>query len=511
MKRQYVTVMFVCMIIISIGFRVWGVHYDLPYIYHPDEPVSIEISQNMFVTGDLNPHFFGYSSLPLYINALAYFPYYYFGKLVNVFQTRNDITPLVSLTMGVTKAPFPSSVLVQRLISVCFGVGTVMLTFLIAKCITKKTSVGLLAAWMMAVSPSIVAHSRMVTPNIFVVFFTLTTFLASVLIYQQGKTWHYVAAGLCVGFTISSKYNGGLILLPLVLAHVLRHGERSLVEKNLYLALLLCGIGFIITTPFALLDFPQFYEDFVYHAQYYRSAYHPGMEGDTLKWYLNYAWKTGGILYIFAIAQMLYGIYTRSKETAILAIFPVVYFGYISTLNVRNDRTFIPVIPFLFILAAWFLIHLWRKIKTLPQKPLRSLAIVGFVGLTAIALVFPVSKTLADTLALTTVNSRETARVWITDNVQPGAKIALESYTPFIEPALFSVHGVGRIIDHEPEWYIENDFDYLIFGQGMYGRFYLKPEQYNEEVTQYDSFFSRFTLIKAFTDGHYEVLIYEVK
>ena len=501
----------ICIIIISIAFRVWGINYDLPYIYHPDEPVSIAISRDMFVTGDLNPHFFGYSSLPLYINALAYIPYYFFGKLVGVFQTRHDILPLVSLTMGVTKAPFPTSVLLHRLVSVFFGIGTVVVTFLIAKQITHKTSAGILAACMMAVSPSMVAHSRLVPPNIYVVFFMLLAFLASILIYKRGKTWHYVIAGLCVGFTISSKYNGGLIILALILAHFLRYGKGALREKRLYLAIFLCGVGFLLTTPFALLDFSQFYEDFVYHAQYYRVASHPGMEGNTLRWYLDYAWKTGGILYIFAILQILYGVYVGSKEIALLAIFPVVYFGYISTLNVRNDRTFIPIAPFLFILAAWFLVCLWRKIKEISSKTQRNLSMVAFACLTIAALAFPTSRTIVDTRRLTTVNSRETARVWIVDNLPPGSKIALESYAPFVEPALFLVRGVGRMIDREPEWYIENDFDYLVFGQGMYGRFYLQPEEYDTEVMQYDNFFDQFTLVKAFNDGNYEVLVYEVK
>ncbi len=512
MKRQYVSLVFFCIVITSIVLRVWGIDYDLPYIYHADEPVSITISRNMFVTGDLNPHFFGYSSLPLYINALAYIPYYFLGKLVGVFQTPDDIRPLVSLTMGVTKAPCPTSVLLHRLVSVIFGIGTVVVVFFIAKHITRKMSVGLLASLMVAISPSMVTHSRLATPNIYVVFFMLLAFLASILIYKQGKTWHYVAAGLCVGFTISSKYNGGLVLLTLILAHFLRYGKEALKKKKFYLALFLCGVGFLLTTPFAILDFSNFYEDFVFHAQYYRIASHPGMEGDdTLRWYLDYAWRTGGVLYIFAILQILYGIYVGSKEIAILAIFPVVYSGYISTLNVRNDRTFIPLVPFLFILAAWFLVCLWYKIKELPSKKLHNLSVIVFICLTIAALAFPLARTIMDTLRLTTINSRETARVWCESNLPPGSKIALESYTPFLEPELFSVNGVGRMIDYEPEWYIENGFDYLIFGQAMYRRFYLDSEKYDTEVTQYDNFFNRFTLVKAFADGDYEVLIYKVK
>ncbi|MEJ5310793.1 MAG: phospholipid carrier-dependent glycosyltransferase [Anaerolineae bacterium] len=511
MERKHVVLTIVCIIITSIVLRVWGINYDLPYIYHPDEPVSISISRNMFVTGDLNPHFFGYSSLPLYINALAYIPYYFLGKLLGVFQTPNDIQPLVSLTMGVTKAPFPTSVLLQRLVSVMFGIGTVVAVFFICQAITHKVSVGLLASWMMAISPSMVTHSRLVTPNIYVVFFMLLAFLASVLIYKQGKTWHYVAAGLCVGFAISSKYNGGLVLLTLVLAHFLRYGKEALKKKKFYLALFLCGAGFLLTTPFAIFDFSDFYKDFVYHAQYYRVASHPGMEGDALRWYLDYAWRTGGVLYIFAVLQILYGICVKSKEIVILSIFPVVYFGYISTLNVRNDRTFIPLVPFLFILAAWFLVCLWYKIKELPSKKLRNLSVIVFVCLTTVAFAFPLARTIMNTLRLTAINSRETARVWIESNLPPGSRIALESYAPFVEPELFSVHGVGRMIDYEPEWYIENGFDYLIFGQGMYGRFYLNSEKYHTEVMKYDNFFNRFTLVKAFTDGDYEVLVYKVK
>ena len=58
---------------------------------------------------------------------------------------------------------------------------------------------------------------------------------------------------------------------------------------------------------------------------------------------------------------------------------------------------------------------------------------------------------------------------------------------------------------------IENGFDYLVFGQGMYQRFYREPEKYSVEVAQYDSFFNRFTLLKAFTDGDYEVRVYAIQ
>lgn len=512
MKRVHIVEFLPIALILSLAllFRVWGLNYDLPYIYHPDEPSYIAISQRIFQTGDLNPHFFNYPSLFFYINALAYIPYYISGKLMGVFHTPNDILPPISLAMGVTQAQMPTAILLERSVTICFGVGAVGLAYLVGTRIAGRTAVGALAALMVAISPTAVWHSRVVTPDTFVMFFALASLLASVLIYQQGKTWQYVVAGICVGLTASSKYNGGLIVLPLVSAHFLRYGKAGFKQPKLYLGLLFCGVGFLVTTPFALFDSAKFWNDLSFEARHYSSG-HSGMEGNTLKWYLKYMWSTGGGLYLLAVLGILYGFFWRPKATILLAVFPSVYFVLINSFVVRNDRTFLPLIPFLFLLAAWFLVDLFDKLRTLRTKSLQRVLLVVFAGLIFTALILPASKTFANTRLLITVNSRETARMWIADNLPSGAKIALESYAPFVDPSRFSVQGFGAMIDHESEWYIEQGFDYLIYSQGMYGRFYREPERYRTETSQYNNLFGRFILLKTFTDGGYEVRIYRAR
>ena len=66
------------------------------------------------------------------------------------------------------------------------------------------------------------------------------------------------------------------------------------------------------------------------------------------------------------------------------------------------------------------------------------------------------------------------------------------------------------MIDHPAQWYVENSFQYLIFSQGMYGRFYRAKDQYQDQVAQYDELFRRFTLLKVFTDGGYQVRVFRV-
>jgi 4-amino-4-deoxy-L-arabinose transferase-like glycosyltransferase len=497
-------------LLVALLVRIWGVGYDLPYIYHAAEPRNVTISQNIFKTGDLNPHFFNYPSLFFYINSFAYIPYYLLGKFLAIFTTPGDILSPTSLAMGVTRSPMPTTILLGRLVTVAFSVGTVGLTFIIGKQLTGKVMVGLLAASLMAISPTNVSYGRLVTPDTFVVFFASASFLATALVYQQGRTWHYIVAGICIGLTASSKYNGGLILLPFLLAHFFRHGKTVLKERNLYLALLAAGFGFLATTPFAILDFPRFLGNLRFEGQHYGTG-HVGMEGNTLRWYLNYMWQTAGIIYILAILEIMRGLYSRSKEIILLSTFPIVYFVFISNFVVRNDRTFLPLTPFLFLLAASFLVYLLSKAYGLQSKAMRQLSILGIVCLFVAGLVFPATKVLSDTIRLTTENSRETARVWISNNLPSESKIVIESYSPFVEPENFFVHGVGKMIDNKPEWYIEKGFDYLIFSQGMYGRFYREPELYSAEILQYDSFFNSFTLIKIFTDGDYEIRIYTTR
>ena len=496
-------------LLVAVSFRVWGIGYDLPYIYHPDEPDNIARSQNMFKTGDLNPRFFHYPSLFFYVNSLAYIPYYLAGKLLGVLHDPNDIAAPLSLAMGVTRAQMPTTVLLGRSVTVIFGVGCVLLTFLIGTQLTSNTTVGLLAALMMAMSPTDVWNNRLVTPDTFVTFFALSSFLTSVLVFQQGRTWHYIAAGICVGLTASSKYNGGLIALSLLFAHFLRCGREGFKDYKLYSALLAGLLAFLATTPFALLDFPQFMAGLRFNATHYSTG-HAGMEGDTVQWYSRFLLRTTGAACLLAVLEILNAICSKSRPTMLLSAFPLGYFLFISRFVVRNDRTIMPLIPFLFLLAAALLVRLFGRANIIEAKNIRNLLVAALSGLVVACLVVLAGTTLHDNTRLTALNSRETARIWIAKNLPPGARIAIESYAPFVAPEQFSVQGFDRMIDNSPDWYGDNGFEFLVFSQGMFGRFYREPDRYRREVAQYNSLFSELRQVKVFTDGGYEVRVYQV-
>lgn len=88
--------------------------------------------------------------------------------------------------------------------------------------------------------------------------------------------------------------------------------------------------------------------------------------------------------------------------------------------------------------------------------------------------------------------------------------MAIEAYAPFVDTEHFLVGSFEKMIDYTPDWYIANDFEYLIFSQGMFGLFYREPDRYSTEVLQYNDFFEQFRLLKVFDGGGYEVRIYQV-
>lgn len=568
----------VAIVVLAIALRIWGINFGLPYLYHPDEPNKVIMAQTIFKTGDLNPHYFLKPSFLIYLNALAYVPYYLVGKLAGVFGSPADIPAPIMVALGVGKAPMPTTFLMGRIMTAIFGSAAVVLVFLLGCQLTNKAAAGLGAALMMAISPTSVAISRFITPDMMMVFFISLAVYGAVRVLQGGKTSHYVLAGVAAGLAASTKYYGALVLISVVVAHFMRCGLKGFREWKLYLAGVLSAATFFLITPFALLDAQKFLADLLYEARHYSTG-HQGMEGSVLGWYLSYLWKVEGLVVLIAVLGILQGFYKRSREALVISSFPLAYFLFIISLPVRNDRTLLPVLPFLFMFASALAIgeleqtdlqwykrrltlagavgvsllsalallgppgnggtsRLWLDsclpvgsgfmvLSLIPLTLLvaaflmarfggmlrskrlsEGLLVLGASSALLVSLVWSLGQTTRSTVRLLSVDSRETARIWIDSNLPEGARVAVEQYSPFVDPQRFSVEGFITMIDHEPEWYVDNGFEYLVFGEDMFGRFYKEPDRYSNEVSRYEELFRSFYMVEAFTDGGYEVWIY---
>jgi 4-amino-4-deoxy-L-arabinose transferase-like glycosyltransferase len=496
-------------VVLALGIRAWGLDFGLPSLYHPDEPTHVVIAQNMLKTGDLNPHFFDYPSLFFYIHALAYIPYFLFGKLVGIFNTASDIPYPVMHLLGVGTTTMPSTFMLGRWITVLFGVAAVVLVYMVGKQLFDRPAVGLLAAFITAVSPANVNSSRFITPNIMLTCFGVLGLYGAVMVLKRGDTRDYVLAGLGAGLAASIKYNGALLLIVLAAAHFLRTGLAGFKDKRIYMAPLLAAAVFFLTTPFALLDSEKFLHDVRADAEHYATA-HFGMEGDAFGWYVDYLWTVEGLIVLPAIVAMIRGVIVRSKPLLMLSVFPVVYFIFISTFVVRNDRTVLPLLPFLALLGSSLLFYLLGLVWP-PNTAAHKLAAGAVALVMAVSVVYPLWQTVARTQeGQSGVASRNAARDWINSAIAPGAHIAVEAYGPVIDDKRFKVDWVPRVTQFSAEQYAEQGVEYVVASGGIFNRFYREPDKYPGDVQQYDTLFGQLVPVRTFPEQIYEIRVYKV-
>ena len=497
-------------LLMVLGFllRVWGIKYGLPYLYHPDEPLT-QNALSMLKTNDLNPHFFGYGSLFFYINAIAYWVYYLLGRMVGLFTSVTDIPDLQIIGMGVGRSLMPSEIIAGRLVSVLLGTLCIPIAYWLGTRLSNRP-VGLLAAVWVTFSAPLVIHSQFITPNMLATFLVLLTL--AVLVWST--TWRSkftpILIGLVLGCAIASKYNTALLVIPLSVAYFLKYGWRVLKRPDLYISLAVAGLTFLAVTPYALLDFTKFWTDTIFHLQYYRVASHPGMEGNTIDFYLNYLLKQVGLIVFLSVLPVIGYIRTRNRTGLILASFAIPYTLYISTLEIRNDRTILITLPILLIMAADVLGSTWQRILKSDSLRFRQLALASLTVFAVLSTTYLVYKTTEANIKMTTPDAREYARQWIETNIPDGTRIAVESYSPFIDPEKYSVAYFPQLSLNSPDWYSQQDYDLLVFSSNQFARYYTNPDRYSEQVSKYDALWGRFPEIVYFDQNGITIRVYQV-
>jgi len=161
-------------------------------------------------------------------------------------------------------------------------------------------------------------------------------------------------------------------------------------------------------------------------------------------------------------------------------------------------------------LGASFLYESWGWAAQHKGKvKLAGQLVIGILGVLAVA--FPLTQVVINSNSREDgVRSREEASAWVDRNIKVGAHIALEPYTPYVDPSKYQVQAFGALIDNTPDWYRAQGFDYLIFSAGRYDRYFQEVERYPGEVARYNALFALFKMVKDFPDERYEIRVYEL-
>lgn len=385
--------------ILSLGLavRIIGINWDWGFMLHPDERMLVMVSERIRFFSQLDPQFFNYGTLPVYLHRA-----------------------IVQLTAS---AALP----VARLLSALVDMGTIAVIFFLARKIFQHSAPALLASacYALSVFPIQNAHFFVVDP--FLTFFIfLTLFIGTTYLEKKEIRLRFVvllsassAAALATKFT-------GILLIPYIIAVLFirfRFSRNLLITLPLFCALYL--LFFFLFMPFGIIHFEQFVREislqlrmnsnpyvFPYTLQYVGTMpyfYY-------LKNILLFGWGLGLSLLSFA---GIYYIARRQlyKNTGILllGLFCVGFFLLLGRSSVKFMRYLLPLYPLLAVCAGY---GLWSLTKAGKKHAILAY-IVGAVVIIQSILFFRM---------YFTMHTRIQASQWIQKNIPENSVLAVEHW-----------------------------------------------------------------------------------
>jgi len=345
-------------VIIFFGFliRFIGIWYGLPLALNIDEPSVV--SSALGLKHNLNPERFDWPHLYFYINGFAYFIFYLFRKFLSLFVTLPDV--------WYSTAPF---FFVSRLVTVFLGTSTIFVIYYLGNLIFKNQKVALLSALIISVLPIHVYESHLAKLDVAQTFFVSLSLIFIYKVYQSAKTRDFILSGIFIGLTTSTKYNGFLLFIILLLAYLLhfKRNKKAWFKIKNILNLIYSGIVsvivFFIGTPYALLDHKLFWSH-----EYGKGVLWQFQNVGKLPWevYPISLYETFFVMFkqdlgffiwvIFITLIILFLFFNKRDDKTTLLLFPVIIISfYISRFNRSPSHYFLFLSPMYVLVIGKFI------------------------------------------------------------------------------------------------------------------------------------------------------------
>jgi len=219
MKRTPVRYL-LCALVVAIAavLRFAGISYGLPFQFHPDESSYVYQAIN-FGKGDLNPHNF-------------YHP--------TCFQYTLSLWLVVGLAAGYLKGMWRSLMEFQadyivnthhfwlwaRALAALIGTATVYLTYVVGRR-RYDVATGLLAAAVLALSFLHIENSHYATTDVAMTLLVPAVLFMALGLVDRPSPFYYGFGGLFSGLAAATKYPGGMLIVAIIAAHLLRTGSAT--------------------------------------------------------------------------------------------------------------------------------------------------------------------------------------------------------------------------------------------------------------------------------------------
>jgi len=414
-------------LVVTVALRLYGIGWGLPHAYEEARP--LKTAWQMWGWGpeasfDLNPHFFNYPTLSIYVQFGGQAALYAGMRTARAVQSTDDFR----VRYHSDPSPF---YLLGRLINVLFGVLTVFFLYRPMRQFGPRWA--LVAPLLLAVNLFHVSRTQMIDVDVPLTFFVVLTIALSLGLVDAPTRKRYALVGLAAGLAAATKYTGALLLFPIVAAHLVARrssGVRGADWRGLLLAGAVAVAAFVAASPFVVVDAVAFWNDFAAERSHMRLG-HFGVD-DQSTW-LYYALALGRRLaswpvLLLAAVGLVYSLaFKREAWSVVVAAFVVPYTLAISSWAMMADRYALPLLPFIFLYAA---VGVRVVVSFVPDRPWwRPSTVAAMI----VVLLAPIAFDLPGHLDRYKKDSRTRCLEWIEGNVPAGSFVVSEAYGPPLE------------------------------------------------------------------------------
>jgi len=360
----------IAVLLVALFLRLYGIDWDQRGLFHPDErAILMEVFDLRFPgageltdlfsaeRSPLNPHWFNYGSLPLY--------------LLKAVQAA--ASPFTEWDLWDLRIP-------GRVLSALADTATVALVFLIgARWYGRR--VGLLAAALLALAVMHIQQAHFFVPDPLMTMFAVAAVYFLIRVAHRGRLRDSVFAGLAIGLGIATKVTVAPLLVPAVAACLIyafsepgnafrkagdpesRSERRRRALKGLALTVAMAAVAAFLAQPYMVIDRDTFASNVGEQSQMVRRVLdypYTRQYVDTARyWYQVFqvgAWGLGPVAGILAwtgfAAVTVYAAVKRRKADLVILAWAIPFVLITGWFEVKFMRYLLPLTPFLLLFGA---------------------------------------------------------------------------------------------------------------------------------------------------------------
>ena len=342
---------FFLIIVLALALRLTAIDWGMPYSnLHPDEGLIFYQAYDCALNHNFEIHtFYRPNHVTIKLNTLLYLGIqdFYFAP-----QGLTDFSANYS-------EHFALFTTASRVLSALFGVGVVIMGYLIAR--TWGKGKALLASLLFAIFPSFIEHSHYITPDIPLLFFLLFVLWIALRYIEKPTVAKLFAMSLFTALAFCEKYPGAFgcaIIAVAVCASCYKKPGKII--GNGALAILFVFLGILAVSPVLIVDWKSVLETM----DGQNMEYHLGADGlnfaETIWFYLKTTvTRMGFVLTVCAVYGIVRSCKKKLKPTLLLLTF-LCYIFPISSLSIHWERYTLPIYAVGLLFAAFGIFYVFE-------------------------------------------------------------------------------------------------------------------------------------------------------